>query len=73
MRQLQKRQDNGQWGFPGGAMELGESAEQTVLREVLEETGYIVQVDDWQGVYTQYDYTYPNGDEAQTMLTCDRR
>ncbi len=54
-------------------MELGESAEQTVLREVLEETGYIVQVDDLQGVYTQYDYTYPNGDEAQTMLTCDRR
>ncbi len=66
---LQKRQDNGQWGFPGGAMELGESAEQTVLREVLEETGYIVEVDYLQGVYTRYDYTYPNGDEAQTMLT----
>lgn len=65
---LQHRRDNDQWGFPGGAMELGESAEQTAIREVLEETGYQVEVDYLQGVYTLYDYTYPNGDEAQTML-----
>ncbi|OCA84203.1 DNA mismatch repair protein MutT [Bacillus sp. FJAT-27225] len=35
---LQKRHD-GQWGVPGGLMELGESAEDTARREVFEETG----------------------------------
>ncbi|CAM3718823.1 NUDIX domain-containing protein [Marinicrinis lubricantis] len=33
---LQRRRDKGAWGFPGGAMELGESAEETAIREVLE-------------------------------------
>jgi 8-oxo-dGTP pyrophosphatase MutT (NUDIX family) len=28
---LQKRGDRNAWGFPGGAMELGESAEETVI------------------------------------------
>ncbi len=28
-----KRTDNGCWGVPGGAMELGESTENTVIRE----------------------------------------
>lgn len=36
---IHQRADNGWWGFPGGAMEIGESLEQCVRREVLEETG----------------------------------
>ncbi|PEY34585.1 NTP pyrophosphohydrolase [Bacillus cereus] len=64
---LQKRGDNGAWGFPGGAMEIGESAEETAIREIKEETGYIVQVNELIGVYTKYFHTYPNGDQAQTI------
>lgn len=32
----------GKWSIPGGAMELGETIEQAVLREAKEETGLIV-------------------------------
>ncbi|EOP54942.1 MULTISPECIES: NUDIX hydrolase [Bacillus] len=64
---LQKRGDNGGWGFPGGAMEIGESAEETAIREIREETGYMVQVDEFIGVYTKYFHTYPNGDQVQTI------
>ncbi len=33
----------GEWSLPGGALELGETLEQGVCREVLEETGLIVE------------------------------
>jgi 8-oxo-dGTP diphosphatase len=33
----------GQWSLPGGALELGETLEEGVRREVLEETGLIVE------------------------------
>lgn len=38
---LQKRADNGLWGYPGGSMELGESFKDCARREVQEETGLI--------------------------------
>jgi 8-oxo-dGTP diphosphatase len=32
----------GEWSLPGGALELGETLQQGIVREVLEETGLIV-------------------------------
>ena len=34
----------GQWSLPGGALEVGETLEAGVAREVLEETGLLVEV-----------------------------
>ncbi len=34
----------GQWSIPGGTLELGESLEQGVVRELLEETGLQVRI-----------------------------
>lgn len=36
-----KRRDSGKWALPGGHMEGGESAEQTAMRELYEETGIL--------------------------------
>jgi mutator protein MutT len=43
---LEKRKNEpgkGKWSVPGGLVELGESVEQTVIREVKEETGLEVE------------------------------
>ena len=39
---LQKR-SSGTWGLPGGLLEVGETLEQTAIREVFEETGLTIE------------------------------
>jgi 8-oxo-dGTP diphosphatase len=46
-----KRKDNGHWQPPGGVLELDESFEDGVRREVLEETGVTITVERLTGVY----------------------
>jgi len=64
-----KRLDNGYWGFPGGATELGEQLEDTARRELLEETGIhaarlqLLNVFSGKELY----YKYPNGDEVYNV------
>lgn len=62
---LQKRADNGLWGYPGGSMELGESFKDCARREVQEETGLICgKLEHFMNVSgEEVHYVYPNGDE----------
>src|SRR5579864_8973242 len=41
----------GEWSVPGGVLEVGETLRQAAVREVLEETGLRVEVDELLGVY----------------------
>jgi ADP-ribose pyrophosphatase YjhB (NUDIX family) len=66
---LQRRSDTGGWGLPGGAMELGERADQTVVSEVREETGLEVEPVRLIGVYSDavFWFTYPHGDQVKVV------
>lgn len=46
-----RRRDNGHWEPPGGILEIDETFEEGVRREVHEETGLWVKVDRLTGVY----------------------
>jgi 8-oxo-dGTP diphosphatase len=61
---VQKRRDDKTWNLPGGVYEPGEEPAETMIREVYEETGLIVQPKRLIGVYggEAYISTYPNGD-----------
>lgn len=61
---LQQRADSGQWGLPGGSVEIGETVAEAVVREVREETGYDVAVRRLVGVYSDPRFQivrYPDG------------
>ena len=62
---LQRREDNGLWGIPGGSLEPGESLEEAARREVSEEVGLQVGSLNLFGVYSgsKQFFTYPNGDQ----------
>lgn len=64
---LTRRADNGLWCLPGGRMESGESIEECCRREVLEETGLVIQTCRLIGIYSNRDQLviYPDGHEAQ--------
>lgn len=69
---LIKRSDTGRWGMPAGSLELGESVEDALKREVFEETGLKVTSYKPMAVYSdpKYAIEYPNGDQVQifTMI-----
>jgi len=68
---LQRSDGENLWGFPGGAIEPGERADEAVTREVYEEIGLKVEPVALIGVYSspEYIFAYPNGDQVQPVTT----
>jgi len=66
---MMKRSDSGDWGVPGGAMELGETTEETARRELFEETGLEVNELTLFGVFSGKElyYCYPSGEEVYNV------
>ena len=70
---LQQRSDGGQWGLPGGSVEIGESVTEAVIREVREETGLTVSVRRLVGVYSEprlQVVRYPSGHVWHYVNVC---
>jgi 8-oxo-dGTP pyrophosphatase MutT (NUDIX family) len=51
---LMLRTDNQRWCMPGGLAEVGETSEQSVIREAREETGLEVEILELVGVYSAF-------------------
>jgi ADP-ribose pyrophosphatase YjhB (NUDIX family) len=70
---LQQRSDGGQWGLPGGSVEIGESVADAVVREVREETGLTVRPQRIVGVYSEPGLQivrYPDGNVWHYVSVC---
>ncbi len=66
---MMKRSESGNWGVPGGTMELGETTEEIAKRELFEETNLQVGEMKLFGVFSgpELYYRYPSGDEVYNV------
>jgi ADP-ribose pyrophosphatase YjhB (NUDIX family) len=69
---LQRRSDSGNWALPGGAMDIGETFAQSVVREVMEETGFDVRIERIVGIYSDpgHVFAYDDGEVRQEFNIC---
>lgn len=63
---MQQRSDDGNWSYPGGRVEVGETVEAAARREVFEECGLEVGELTLLGVFSgpELDHIYPDGNEV---------
>jgi ADP-ribose pyrophosphatase YjhB (NUDIX family) len=64
---MQRRSDSGNWALPGGVMDIGETLQQCVVREVKEETGLDIEITGLLGIYTDpaHVIAYADGEVRQ--------
>jgi ADP-ribose pyrophosphatase YjhB (NUDIX family) len=69
---LQRRSDSGNWALPGGAMDIGETFAESVVREVKEETGFDVRIERIVGIYSDpaHVFAYDDGEVRQEFNIC---
>ncbi|MCX5662203.1 MAG: NUDIX domain-containing protein [Planctomycetota bacterium] len=69
-RLLLQQKTDGSWSLPAGAIEPGESPEEAVRREVLEETGFQCVSSELVKVLggPTYRHTYPNADQVEYLI-----
>jgi 8-oxo-dGTP pyrophosphatase MutT (NUDIX family) len=69
---LVRRIDDGYWEFPGGRLEIGESAAQAVIREVAEESGVTITLTGLSGVYSDPTHVLldPDSTVHQQLAVC---
>ncbi len=67
---LNLRSDTNTWGIPGGAIELGETLEETAARELKEETNLEAESFTLLNVFSGKDFyfKYPNDDELYSVV-----
>lgn len=64
---LARRADNGLVASISGILEPGEEPARAAVREVLEETGIVAEVESLAWVHVTDPVVYPNGDRAQYL------
>src|SRR5688572_19408976 len=71
---LQEKSSGEGWSLPAGAIEPGESPQQAIEREVLEETGLVVAPEEVLGVFggRLFRYVYPSGDAVEYTVVLFR-
>ena len=67
-----RRIDDGNWELPGGRIEVGETAQQAVIREVAEESGITVTLTTLSGIYSDPSHVLldPDGSVHQQLALC---
>ncbi|QCW03602.1 HAD-IIA family hydrolase [Natrinema pallidum] len=72
---LMKRADKRQWALPMGSVERCEPVREAISREVMEETGLHVEVEELAGVYShpaQQVFSYSSGKTVHFVTNCFR-